>query len=114
VTGIFVVAQGDLGVFMTTYFPSQGETVDLFTPERCREMVLKAIGAPVDVDVIDVAPWQPYEQVADQFRCGRVFLIGDAAHTHATIQGRRGQQRHRERAKPDMETGCRAERDSGS
>lgn len=86
-TGIFVVAQGDLGVFMTTYFPSQGETVDLFTPERCREMVLKAIGAPVDVDVIDVAPWQPYEQVADQFRCGRVFLIGDAAHTMPPFKG---------------------------
>ena len=26
VNGIFLVAQGDLGLFMTTYFPSQGET----------------------------------------------------------------------------------------
>lgn len=80
-TGIFVVAQGDLGVFVSTYFPSRGETVDQFTPERCREMVLRAVGAPIDVEIIDVAPWQPYEQVADQFRCGRVFLLGDAAHT---------------------------------
>jgi hypothetical protein len=33
------------------------------------------------VEVIDVAPWQPYERVADQFRSGRVFLVGDSAHT---------------------------------
>ena len=28
-----------------------------------------------------MASWQPYERVADQFQCGRVFLVGDAAHT---------------------------------
>ncbi len=31
--------------------------------------------------IIEVAAWQPYEQVADQFRCGRTFLVGDSAHT---------------------------------
>jgi hypothetical protein len=35
----------------------------------------------MDIDIIEVAAWQPYEQVADQFRCGRAFLVGDAAHT---------------------------------
>ena len=34
----------------------------------------------MDVEIIEVAPWQPYELVADQFRCGRVFLVGDSAH----------------------------------
>ena len=62
VTGIFVVAQGDLGVFMTTYFPSHGETIDQFTRERCRETLLGAVGAEIDVEIVDVAPWQPYEQ----------------------------------------------------
>jgi putative polyketide hydroxylase len=33
------------------------------------------------VEVIDVAPWQPYERLANQFRSGRVFLVGDSAHT---------------------------------
>jgi putative polyketide hydroxylase len=85
--GILMVAQGDLGLFTATYLPSQGETVDQFTPERCREMLLKAVGAPIDVQIVDVAPWQPYEQVADRFRCGRVFLVGDSAHTMPPLKG---------------------------
>jgi putative polyketide hydroxylase len=87
VTGIFIVADGDLGVFMTTYYPSEGETLDLFTPERCREMLLKAVGTAIDVEIVDAAPWQPYEQVADQFRSGRVFLVGDSAHTMPPLKG---------------------------
>jgi putative polyketide hydroxylase len=87
VNGIFIVAQGDLGVFAATYFPSRGETIDQFTPQRCRQMLLAAIGAPIDVEIVDVAPWQPFEQVADQFRCGRVFLLGDSAHTMPPLKG---------------------------
>ena len=45
------------------------------------EVLTKAIGEQIDIDIIEVAAWQPYEQVADQFQCGRVFLVGDAAHT---------------------------------
>jgi putative polyketide hydroxylase len=33
------------------------------------------------VQIVDVTPWQPYEQVADQLQCGRVLLVGDSAHT---------------------------------
>jgi 2-polyprenyl-6-methoxyphenol hydroxylase-like FAD-dependent oxidoreductase len=81
VNGIFIVAKDDLGVFAATYLPSRGETVDQFTPQRCRQMLLAAIGSPIDVEIVDVGPWQPSEQVADQFRCGRIFLVGDSAHT---------------------------------
>jgi putative polyketide hydroxylase len=88
VSGIFMVAKGDLGVFTTTtYLPSKGETIDHFTPERCREMVLDAIGTPIDLQIVDVAPWQPHEQVADQFQSGRVFLLGDSAHTMPPFKG---------------------------
>jgi 2-polyprenyl-6-methoxyphenol hydroxylase-like FAD-dependent oxidoreductase len=81
VDGIFIPAEGDLGMFITTYFPGKGEMADQFTPQYCRELLIKAIGEPIDIDVIETAAWQPYEQVADQFRCGRAFLVGDAAHT---------------------------------
>jgi putative polyketide hydroxylase len=79
--GIFIAADGDLGMFITTYFPGEGETAAQFTPQRCREVLTKAIGEQIDIDIIEVAAWQPYEQVADQFQCGRVFLVGDSAHT---------------------------------
>lgn len=81
VQGIFVPVVDDRGMFITTYFPAKGETAAQFTPQRCRELLLDAVGEDIDVEVLEVAPWQPYEQVADQFRCGRVFLVGDSAHT---------------------------------
>jgi putative polyketide hydroxylase len=81
VDGIFLVVKDDLGMFITTYFPGKGQTAEEFTPDRCREVLIKAFGERMDIDIIEVAAWQPYEQVADQFRCGRVFLVGDSAHT---------------------------------
>lgn len=81
VEGTFLPLHDDFGMFITTYFPGRGETADQFTAGRCRELLTRAIGEPIDVEVIDVAPWQPYERVADQFRSGRVFLAGDAAYT---------------------------------
>ncbi len=81
VDGIFLVVDGQLGMFITMYFPAKGETPKQFTPQRCREVLTKAIGEPIDIDIIEVAAWQPYEQVANQFRCGRAFLVGDSAHT---------------------------------
>ena len=81
VDGIFLVAKDDLGMFITTYFPGKGETAAQFTPQYCREVLTKGIGEQIDLEIIEVAAWQPYEQVADQFQCGRVFLVGDCAHT---------------------------------
>jgi putative polyketide hydroxylase len=81
VDGIFLPVREDFGMFISTYLPGRGETADQFTAQRCREMLTKAIGEPIDIEVIDIAPWQPYERVADQFQSGRVFLVGDAAHT---------------------------------
>ncbi|MDP7701374.1 FAD-dependent monooxygenase [Mycobacterium sp. TY815] len=79
--GIFLAVDEDRGMFITTYFPAKGETAQQFTPERCAELVTAAIGQRAEVQIIEVASWQPYEQVADQFCCGRVLLVGDCAHT---------------------------------
>ncbi|BBX45270.1 FAD-dependent monooxygenase [Mycobacterium cookii] len=81
VDGIFLVAKDDLGMFITTYFPGRGETAAQFTPQYCRDVLTKAVGERIDFEIIEVAAWQPYEQVADQFDCGRVLLVGDCAHT---------------------------------
>ena len=81
VDGIFLVAKDDLGMFITTYFPGRGETAAQFTPQYCSEVLTKAVGEQIDLEIIEAAAWQPYEQVADQFQCGRVFLVGDSGHT---------------------------------
>lgn len=87
VNGIFLPVHDDLGMFITTYFPNDGQTAAQFTPQHCRELICKAVGEPIDVEIIDVAPWQPYERVADQFQSGRVFLVGDSAHTMPPFKG---------------------------
>jgi putative polyketide hydroxylase len=81
VDGIFLVAKDDLGMFITTYFPGKGETAEQFTPQHCVDLLTKAFGEQIDTEIIEVAAWQPYEQVADQLQCGRVFLVGDCGHT---------------------------------
>ena len=39
------------------------------------------------VEVIEVARWQSAESVAAQLQQGRVFLVGDAAHTMPAYKG---------------------------
>ncbi|MEU1426475.1 FAD-dependent monooxygenase [Nocardia sp. NPDC005746] len=53
-----------------------------FPDARCVGLIRAAIGDPaLDVEVISVLPWRPRGQLAERFRSGRVFLVGDAAHT---------------------------------
>ena len=71
-------------------------TLACSSPRTCRARVKRRRSSPRSVapscsprpsvsgstsQIIEVASWQPYERVADQFQCGRVFLVGDAAHT---------------------------------
>ena len=52
-----------------------------FTPERCREILHHAIGGGQHaLEIKHVLPWALMSQVADRYRAGRVFLVGDAAH----------------------------------
>ncbi len=52
-----------------------------FSDARCRDMIHRAIGDNrVDVRIRHVVPWMMSAQVAHQYRCGRCFLVGDAAH----------------------------------
>src|SRR5215469_9223887 len=84
VQGVLMVAGDDLGMLMVTY---QG-SAEGFTHEHCRELVERAIGRPdLPVEVIDVVRWQPAEDVAERFQAGRVFLVGDAAHTMPAYKG---------------------------
>ncbi|VBA40193.1 Aklavinone 12-hydroxylase RdmE [Mycobacterium attenuatum] len=56
--GIFLTVADDLGMFITTYFPAKDDTVQRFTPQRCRNLLAAAIGERLDVQIIEVASWQ--------------------------------------------------------
>lgn len=80
VDGILVAAEGDLGMFISTYVPRHGETAAQFTEQRCREMIVRAVGQSLPINIVEIAPWQPYERVTDAFRRDRTFFVGDSAH----------------------------------
>ncbi len=55
-------------------------SLDAYTDERCIDIVRRAIGTDVEIDLRSVRPWTMSAQVATRYRDGRVLLAGDAAH----------------------------------
>jgi 2-polyprenyl-6-methoxyphenol hydroxylase-like FAD-dependent oxidoreductase len=51
------------------------------SPDVCESMVRSVlIDTPVDIKILKTSSWTMTSQIADRFREGRVFLVGDAAH----------------------------------
>ncbi|MFF3458176.1 FAD-dependent monooxygenase [Streptomyces sp. NPDC002730] len=69
------------------YFPEKGEKPEDYTDERCIDIVRRASGKDIDVEIMDKVPWQGAQLVSETFRAGRVFLAGDAAHVHPPAGG---------------------------
>lgn len=61
-------------VFMMPRLGSEAE--DETIPLRLAE----ALGVPVAPKILSVDAWSPQVQVAERYRDGRIFLVGDAAH----------------------------------
>ncbi len=85
--GLLVTVDGETNwVFHTACDVDGGERPEDFTPERCAALVRAAVGDPdLGVEVRGVLPWRPRSSLADRFTDGRVFLVGDAAHTVSPI-----------------------------
>lgn len=67
-------------VFQIPYAPPF-QTLEDFPTDVCRRHIRDAIGDPtVDIAIKSVQSWAMTAQVADRYRVGRTFLIGDAAH----------------------------------
>ena len=74
---------GFLAVFSTTEPDGSRDThvAEDLTPERCVDLVHKALGRPdLPVDVDSVQRWSAAASWATRFQDRRVFLAGDAAH----------------------------------
>jgi 2-polyprenyl-6-methoxyphenol hydroxylase-like FAD-dependent oxidoreductase len=67
-------------VYMHAWDPDV-ESFDAFGEDRCRELVRGALADPdVPFEVLGVSTWHMSAQIADRYRSGRSFLVGDAAH----------------------------------
>lgn len=59
----------------------ESEPAACFTEERCADLVRAATGVPgLRPRIESVSPWAGRAGVAERFREGQVFLVGDAAH----------------------------------
>ncbi|MEU4498038.1 FAD-dependent monooxygenase [Streptomyces sp. NPDC023998] len=82
---------GSRWVFYTPYHPERGERLADFDEARCIEAIRAAVGVPdLHVEGLEVQIEKTGEkilgfeiaaQLAERYRQGRVFLVGDAAHS---------------------------------
>ena len=67
-------------VFMVAY-DDEKESLEDYDAERCAGLVRAALADPsLDFQVETISTWAMTAQVAERYRDGRVFLLGDAAH----------------------------------
>ncbi len=77
----------DNWVFMFPYDEADTDK-SVFTEQRCKELVLKAIGrSDIDVEILSKSGWGLGSQVAQSYRHQNVFLAGDAAHRYPPSGG---------------------------
>ncbi|WCT72189.1 FAD-dependent monooxygenase [Sphingomonas naphthae] len=71
-TSASLIVQGDREEF----------TINASLPDDAdfRQEVLDRVGFPFDFEILNVGRWRLHLLVADRYRDGRVFIVGDAAH----------------------------------
>ena len=81
----FEIEQPDLSAFLTTYL--DGRWILMLSDDRSRDedaqrtVIRQAIGrSDIAIELCTTGRWELAALIADQFRVGRVFLTGDAAH----------------------------------
>ncbi len=58
-----------------------GYTPADFTDEKCTALIRQGVGVPdLPVKILGLSAWEASAHVAEQYRHGRIFLSGDAAH----------------------------------
>lgn len=66
--------------YMLPWDPAE-EPIEAFTDERCEAAARAALADPtVPLTLLGTSSWHMSAQVAERYRDGRMFLVGDAAH----------------------------------
>lgn len=79
-SGFFIMHQ-PVGsqVFMLRIDPAV-TPLEEFDHAKCREIMDRVIGGPHDYEISSIGDWVMSAQIAERYRAGRAFLIGDAGH----------------------------------
>jgi 2-polyprenyl-6-methoxyphenol hydroxylase-like FAD-dependent oxidoreductase len=72
------------GAWVFNRYPGADEAIDAGDPV---ELVQRAIGEPLDVEILSVQDWLPRQLVAERYGSTRVFLAGDACHLFVPTGG---------------------------
>ena len=76
------------GATARQWFPERGESAADLTPSRCVELIRAAVGVEdLEVRVLARLPFVMAAELADAFRAGNGFLVGDAAHRMTPVGG---------------------------
>lgn len=74
--GVFIALNGFDRWLFNSPMPPDGDISD----DRCCALIRRAVGADVDLRIESSLPWRAASLVAESFRKGPCFLVGDAAH----------------------------------
>lgn len=66
------------------YILHEGEKWNEVNPEKLIKIIA---GWDIPVEIFSAQPWTAHALVAEQYRCGRIFLAGDAAHLFTPTGG---------------------------
>jgi 2-polyprenyl-6-methoxyphenol hydroxylase-like FAD-dependent oxidoreductase len=86
--GVLLPVGGGRWCYSRRLSPEQGDSVADLTPSRCVELIRAAVGvADLAVQVVARLPFVMAAELADAFRAGNGFLVGDAAHRMTPVGG---------------------------
>jgi len=81
ITGVFVVHDLDNEATFMISYDDEKESLEDYDEARCADLIRKSLEDPnLDFQVETISSWAMTAQIAERYRDGRIFLLGDAAH----------------------------------
>jgi 3-(3-hydroxy-phenyl)propionate hydroxylase len=75
-------------VWRCSLYPDDGEAIeDASEPAAVQGKLQRIVPNPAGYDILDCRPYRVHMRIADDYRCGRVVLAGDAAHINSPSGG---------------------------
>ncbi len=80
-SGVFVVHDLDAEATFMVAYDADHESIEDYDEERCISLVRRALEDPnLEFSIETISTWAMTAQVAERYREGRIFLVGDSAH----------------------------------